>query len=125
MNLAVKAFSVLRDKLKRQYGWKVFRVLRDGELAGQYCGIKTSRPKGKWLKSRNFTPVSRNFDMPNAMNIYSYKPGWHVFRTRVGAQHWMGSGKIVKVLVRKIREKGCVGGASSRCFVADEIFIPK
>jgi len=120
-------FRVLKDRLGRQYGWKVFGARADGTFVGDYCGYRTVRPKGKWLKAQDFTPS--RYESGGAMSINNYRPGWHVFRKRESAMGWGSlaiTKKIVKVLVRKVREKGFVNvHGRADCFVADEIFIPK
>ena len=123
-----KLFRVLRDKLGRQYGWKVFRVLRDGSYAGEYCGTKTTRPKGKWLKAQCYSPLG--YEMQMAATIQNYTVGWHLFRKRSEAKRWGRNrtyNEVVKVLVRKARDMGYVNvhGNILQCFIADEIFIPK
>lgn len=123
-----KAFRVLRDKEERQYGWKVFRLGLGGEFVGEYCGCKTVRPQGKWLKSKDFIPSANQ--MPYASTIHDYEPGWHVFRRKIDAKKWCGNrgGVVVRVLVREVRERGfatTLDDSRLDCFIADEIFIPK
>lgn len=123
-----KTFRVLRDKLGRQYGWKVFCLIQNGKYGGDYCGYRTVRPRGKWLKAQDFTPEGS--ELSCAMRIYDYEPGWHVFKKKKDAVSWGSlaiTKEIVKVLVREVREKGYVwiDDAHVHCFIADEIFIPK
>jgi len=124
----LKTFRVLKDSSGRQYGWKVFRMGDNGEYLGDYCGYRTVRPVGRWLKAKDFTPLPH--EMPNAMTIIDYDPGWHMFVRRGDAKKWGTNTpriKIVKVLVRKVREKGYAYGTQNShldCFIADEIFIP-
>lgn len=122
-----KPFPVLKDSKGRLYGWKVFRQTHSGNLYGEYCGTKTVRPRGKWLKAKAFSPVSE--EMESAACIYAYEAGWHLFTRRSEAGRYGGANshnRIVKVLVRKVREKGTIMliHAQLKCFVADEIFIP-
>jgi hypothetical protein len=102
--------------------------IRGNTLAGDYCGVSTVRPRGKWLKAEDFTPTDD--DMSSAARIYDYKPGWHVFVRKRDAKKWRGAAshsKIVKVLVRGTRDKGYVmslGTSQLDSFIADEMFIP-
>lgn len=112
----------------RLYGYKVFRIRR-GRLYGEFCGRSRVRPSGEWLNASDFDSKSGWF--PTAARIEQYEPGWHVFRTRAGANRWRSdvvNKVVVKVLVRKVREKGKVfaGGVGMHkdCFVCDEMFIP-
>lgn len=121
-------FPVLKDSKGRLYGWKVFRVLDDGSYVGEYCGTATSRPEDKWLKADDYSPPSH--EMESAASIYAYEAGWHVFTRKKEADRYSRASVykiIVKVFVRKVREKGYITVLHDqlRCFVADEIFIPK
>jgi len=81
------------------------------------------------LNADNFASKIGRFSA--ATTIEKYKPGWHVFRTRAGANKWrdeMVNKAVVKVFVRKVREKGRAlidaVGKDRDCFVCDEMFIP-
>ena len=124
-----KVFRVLKDSLGREYGWKVFRLIQNRKYGGDFCGYRTVRPVNVWLKSEDFSPTP--VEMPNAMRIYDYEVGWHVFVRREDAKLWKSNSvqsEVVKVLVQGVREKGfttTVGSCELECFIADEIFIPK
>lgn len=123
-----KPFPVLKDSKGRLYGWKVFRQTQSGKLYGEYCGTNTVRPRGKWLKVDDYSPLPE--EMESAARIYNYIAGWHVFTKRREAIRYGGANsynRIVKVLVRKVRERGTIMliHAQLKCFVVDEIFIPE
>jgi len=129
MCITVKGrFRVLRNLLGRKYGFKVFHVFLDGEFGGELCSRKTVRLKGSWLDAKDFAPTG---DEKQSVLTPEYEPGWHIFNKRKDAEIWRdpvfnADRVVVKVLVRKVREKGVihVSGEFLKCFIADEIFIP-
>lgn len=128
MCITVKGrFRVLRNLLGRKYGFKVFRLFDDGTYGGELCGKKVVRPEGSWLDAKDFAPTS--YEKYSVLTP-DYVPGWHVFKKKADAEIWRDpvfaeERVVVKVFVRKVREKGFlrVHGDFLDCFIADRIFI--
>ncbi len=98
-----------------EYGWKLFRVLKDGSLRSLFIDRARALPEGVWLKSKRVRTKG-----------YAFRPGWHIL-TQPNAPHLSPKGRVMRaVAVRGVlarhQRPDCQGG---EWITAREIFIMK
>ena len=113
---------------KEQYGFKVFKVGKNGHPKGEYASKAKSRSLSKWLDEANFRPnLEEAYEMGGSPEF-----GWRVFLDKDSASLWAEISmehegrenlKVFKVMFKQILAKGYCN--QYRAILAKEIFIPK
>jgi len=71
------------------YGYKLFRVKKDGTLTSLFINKKVALAVGKWLKARPYRTPG-----------FAFRPGWHA-TTRPHAPHLTTKGRVWKKVALK------------------------
>lgn len=105
-------------------GYKIFWYRDDnGELLGYFQNPFKVRPRGKWLKSRDYKIKDARFSCMSG-DHRKYPQGWHVYLGKPSGNPADG----VSVVVR-FRNVVAIGYDSdedlTKCVVAKEIYIPR
>lgn len=111
----------------RNWGYKLFKVGKNGELLGEYTSKRKERKRNTWLNEGDFRPSTEEMAFLSA----STRQGWRVFLFKKGAERWKESVhwkylEIIKVKFRDVLSIGiCKNGIeiNERATVAKEIFI--
>lgn len=118
-----------KRKPKKNWGYKVFGVGKNGELRGDFASRRKERKRNIWLNEKDFKPTRSDLQWMGKQG----HEGWGVFLFKEDAMLWVGADshftcranmrqKVVRVKVRNILKVGkCCGLA---VILVKEIFIP-
>ena len=109
------------------YGYKVFRVDRDGDLVGWLTSIRGKIPPEEWIKAQ---PIRKNSIIYYPRN---YEPNFHIFISKRSAEQYASNGgspnskKIMKVEYKEATASGKTEyfGHLFQTVVARKMFICK
>ncbi len=120
------------SKMKKpegNWGYKVFRIGKNGKLSGDYSRPRKKRKCNTWLNEKDFRPTGKDLIQMGAQKGGN---GWGIFLLKKDANFWRDYAdnwrgkfelKVVKVKFKNILNVGTCQGMPT--VLAKEIFIPE